>query len=190
MSKPHIHIQNIRSRPRFTIETTLSVEDFLDKLNRHFTIHNKVLGGVVSKKQTVIRLRQDKDKFWAPQLQIRVEPDEDNPEITTVTGLFGPRPSLWTLFLFLYFLGGTIFVFFGMIWGVQLMSPALDISPFFQFGAFLGIFILLATFVATKIGQQIAKPHMNILRTFMETVVREELLESSQLKSSPDALKA
>lgn len=170
-----IDIKSIRSRPRFKIKTTLSREEFALRLRRQFQLQNRILGGYVGEETSVIRLRKEKKKYWAPQLQIRTEKDEDNPKITVIRGLFGPRPAVWTFFIFLYILGGTILSFFSLIWFVQMR---LKIENNLVIWAGVGLFILIGTYMAAKIGQIIAREHIKVLRDFMEKVVHDELEEN------------
>lgn len=167
-----IDIKSIRNRPRFKIKTRLSKDEFTDRLRRQFQIQNRTLGGYVGQEYAVIRLRKDKKEYWSPQLQIRSEKDEDDAEITIIRGIFGPRPTVWTLFMFLYILGGTIFFFFGMIWFVQLR---LNVDSDLALWAWVGLFIIIATYIAARIGQVIARDHMTVLKDFMEKVVNDEL---------------
>lgn len=167
-----IDIKSIRSRPRFKIKTRLSKQDFTERLRKQFQIQNRVLGGYVGEELSVIRMRKDKQKYWAPQLQIRTETDEDNPKITIVRGLFGPRPAVWTFFIFLYILGGTVLTFFGMVWFVK---SSLKIESNFTLWAWLGILILAGTYAAAKAGQIVSREHIKVLRDFMEKVVNDEL---------------
>lgn len=167
-----IDIKSIRSRPRFKLKTRLTKEEFTRRLKRQFQIQKRVLGGYVGNEMSVIRMRKDRDKYWAPQLQIRAEKDEDNSELTIVRGLFGPKPVVWTFFIFLYILGGTILLFFGMIWFVQ---ASLDIESSLVIWAWVGLAILAGTYIASKAGQLIARDQIRVLRDFMEKVVNDEL---------------
>ena len=171
-----IDIKSIRSRPRFKLKTRLSREEFTERLRKQFQIQNRSLGGYVGKELSVIRMRKDKEKYWAPQLQIRSESDDDDKDITVIRGLFGPRPAVWTFFIFLYTLGGTFLTFFGLIWFVQWR---LDLDSSLIIWAWIGLFILIGTYVASKVGQNVAKKHIVVLRDFMEKVVNDELEDES-----------
>ena len=171
-----IDIKSIRSRPRFKLKTRLNREEFNKRLHDQFKVQNRVLGGYIGKEMSVIRLRKDKKKYWAPQLQIRTEKDEDNPELTVVRGLFGPKPVVWTFFMFLYILGGTLLLFFSMIWIVQ---ANLDIETNLIVWAWVGLAILVGTYAAAFIGQIISSKHLKVLRDFMEKVVNDELENES-----------
>lgn len=149
----------------------MTPDEFSKKLKIHFKNHNKTLGGYVNREVSVIRLRQDKEKYWAPQLQIRVEENEEIPGSIQIRGLFGPRPSIWTLFMFSYGLGGAVLLTTGIYGWIEL---ALGIGNFWVWTNLLGLLLMVGPYVSAKIGQNIAKGHMNVLRTFIERVLLEE----------------
>jgi hypothetical protein len=45
--------------------------------------------------------------FWSPHLHMEVL--EEGPKVT-IKGLFGPKPQVWTFFMFLHFVIATLFV--------------------------------------------------------------------------------
>lgn len=149
----------------------MTPDEFSEKLKIHFKNHNKTLGGYVNREVSVIRLRQDKEKYWAPQLQIRVEENEEIPGSIQIRGLFGPRPSIWTLFMFSYGLGGAVLLTTGIYGWIEL---ALGIGNFWVWTNLLGLLLMVGPYVSAKIGQNIAKGHMNVLRSFIERVLLEE----------------
>lgn len=169
--KNEIEINAIRSRPRFKVVAKMTPEEFSGKLKIHFKNHNKTLGGYVNKEVAIIRLRQDREKYWAPQLQIRVEENEDLQGTIWVRGLFGPRPAIWTLFMFSYGLGGAIILTTGLYGWIELV---LGIGNFWVWSNLIGLTLIVGPYISAKIGQKIAKSHMSVLRTFIETVLVEE----------------
>lgn len=171
--KNEIEISAIRSRPRFKIMAEISADEFAEKLKIHFKNHNKNLGGYVNREVSVIRLRKDKEKYWAPQLQIRVEETEESNQRIIIRGLFGPRPSIWTLFMFSYGLGGAILLTTGLYGWIEW---ALGIGTFWVWTNLLGLILLIGPYLTAKLGQRIAVGHMRVLRTFIERVLLEEKL--------------
>lgn len=169
--KNEIEINAIRSRPRFKVVANMTADEFSEKLKIHFKNHNKTLGGYVNREVGVIRLRQDREKYWAPQLQIRVEQNDEKAGTIWVRGLFGPRPSIWTLFMFSYGLGGAIILTTGLYGWIEL---ALGIGNFWVWTNLVGLLLMVGPYVSAKIGQRIAKSHMSVLRIFIETVLVEE----------------
>jgi len=174
--KNEIEIHAIRSRPRFKVVAKMAADEFSQKLKKHFQNHQRNLGGYVNSEVAVIRLRQDKEKYWAPQLQIRVEENEDQKGTIVVRGLFGPRPAIWTFFMFSYGLGGAILLTTGLYGWIEM---ALGIGNFWVWTNLLGLILIIGPYISAKIGQQIAKNHMSVLRTFIETVLVEEKIIQS-----------
>ena len=54
-----------------------------------------------------------KRDYWSPHLHLELEVKDINE--THIRGLFGPDPTLWTLFMFLHFMVAGIFVIFSGI---------------------------------------------------------------------------
>jgi len=55
--------------------------------------------------------------FWSPQLNIEVVEADENKAI--VKGLFGPKPQVWTLFMFIHFVMAFVFMVFAIMAYVQ-----------------------------------------------------------------------
>jgi hypothetical protein len=60
-----------------------------------------------------MNMPESKREYWSPHLHLELEPKENNE--THIRGLFGPEPTLWTLFMFLHFMVAGIFVIFSTI---------------------------------------------------------------------------
>ncbi|MCF7560609.1 GTP-binding protein [Sabulilitoribacter multivorans] len=99
-------------RPRFKIEVPRYNEAVLsDFQNAKATQSEFVVIRV--EEHVFIRLPKDKQKFWSPQLHLEINAVDENSCV--VRGLFGPKPTVWTLFMFLHFLVAGLFIAFG-IW--------------------------------------------------------------------------
>jgi ABC-type multidrug transport system fused ATPase/permease subunit len=61
----------------------------------------------------IIDVPKDDDHFWSPQLSIEVLDDRDKKSV--VKGLFGPKPQVWTLFMFIHFVMAFAFIGFGIM---------------------------------------------------------------------------
>ncbi len=170
-----ILINAIRSRPRFKVSTEMTAEVFSQKLNIHLKDRHKVLSGYCNSEVGMIKVKKDEDKYWAPQLQLRIENSEDQPGEIQIRGVFGPRSSIWTFFMFSYGLGGAILLTTGLFGWIEL---ALGIGSFWVWTNLIGLALIIGPFISAKIGQRIAKNHMDLLRTFIERVLVEEKIIS------------
>lgn len=169
--KNEIAIKSIRNRPRFKINTQMQPEVFTSKIRKHLESRSEVLTGTVHSEEAIIRLRKDDDKYWAPQLQIRIEKSSEKEKGFEIRGVFGPTPSVWTFFLFLYGMGGGIILTVGIYGWVEL---ALGIGQLWVWSNLIGLLLIVFSFLAAQIGQSLSKEHLTVLRDFIERVMVDE----------------
>lgn len=60
-----------------------------------------------------MNIPDSKKQYWSPHLHLELEEKENN--TTHIRGLYGPEPTLWTLFMFLHFIVAGIFIVFSAI---------------------------------------------------------------------------
>jgi len=111
--------------------------------------------------------------FWSPQLNFRIEPNEEVPEETIIAGLIGPRPNVWTLFMFIYFSVG-IAGFFISTYGISRYMVG-DFSYTIWGLPLAGLFMLTA-YQAGKFGERLGASQVELLKQF----VRDSLVEAER----------
>lgn len=165
-----IRIKTLRSRPRFKVYTKASKEELIALIQKHLKIAHTTIGGYANREFAMVRLRKEKEKYWAPQLQIRWEEDEDHPDQIIVRGIIGPRPNIWTMFMFFYGFAGALIITLGTYalseYIVKGESHWIWVVP-------IGILIAIATYLAAKIGQKLAKEHLEVLHQFVDDLFKE-----------------
>jgi len=149
-------------RPRFKIELNTSNEDALKTFDAAKKSHKDFIISRVDD-HVFIRFPKEKQHFWSPQLHLEI--NEVDEKSSMLNGLFGPNPTVWTLFMFLHFFVAVIFIGFGA-WAYSNWS--LD-NPF---GLQLGIMLLMviswfALYFAGRLGKRKGKPEMHALYNFM-----------------------
>ena len=102
--------------------------------------------------------------YWSPQLNFRLEEDPDHPDQTTVQGLIGPRPAVWTMFMFFYFsfgiIGFVIGVFGASRWMLGSFSHLVWAFP-------IALIFMLTAYKAGKLGEQLGADQVEILKQFV-----------------------
>ena len=88
-----------RVRPRFQVETSEAPGDFLSKIKKGLGTQGATCHGKVYPTYAILSLPFEERHYWSPQLHISVEETEDG---SLVRGLYGPRPIVWTMFVFFY----------------------------------------------------------------------------------------
>lgn len=152
-------------RPRFKKSLAFSAEEVLSAFEsaavttRDFNV-SRVDGHVF------IRILKSEQHFWSPQLHLEITEDQTNG--TILKGLFGPNPTVWTMFMFFHFILAILFIAAG-IWlytNISLQKPLL-------FSVLTMSFIVLLWFVlyfAGRLGKQKGNAEMNALYAFMTDV--------------------
>lgn len=108
--------------------------------------------------------------FWSPQLHLEI--DEVGPNSSLLHGLFGPNPTVWTMFMFLHFIVATIFLAFG-VWCYSNWS--LGNGCIVQVSVMvLMVIIWFVLYFAGRIGRDSSKTEMHNLHTFMEHIINKE----------------
>ena len=103
---------DIALRPRFKMEIPRYNEAILSDFENEKTTQSEFIITRVDD-HVFIKFPKDKQHFWSPQLHLEINKVDDNS--STLHGLFGPNPTVSTLFMFLHFLVAVIFIAFA-IW--------------------------------------------------------------------------
>jgi len=151
-------------RPRFKFDIELSNEDLLQRFGS-ITDSEFIITRVDD--HVFIRYPKHNQHFWSPQLHLEII-DKDE-KTSTVHGLFGPNPTIWTMFMFLHFVVAGFFIAFG-IWAYT--NARLGQSYAIQlFVAFMMVAFWFVLYFAGRMGRAKGKPEMEQLFGFMRTTI-------------------
>ena len=103
----------------------------------------------------------------SPQLHLELEEMEHGN--TAITGLYGPDPVLWTMFMFLHFIVAGIFIIFGMIvyskWTLKENFGFEIVIMMLMIGLWIALYYIARTFRKKGI------PQMKELEEVMDNVL-------------------
>lgn len=155
-------------RPRFkfhvTQENTSILQIFEDTKNAQKDFIVSRIDGHI-----FIKIPKVKQHFWSPQLHLEINENEAKGSI--IYGLFGPNPTVWTLFMFLHFIVAGLFIAFA-IWTYVNWSLN-DNYAIHLFVTLFTIVIWFALYFGGRIGKKTGMPQMNELHHFMRDTLRE-----------------
>ena len=103
-------------RPRFKFNVNSSSTEVMEHIRTLLAETPNHITGKIIGDHVILDITGEDVHYWSPQLNFRVEEDEDTSGKTLVAGLIGPRPSVWTLFMFLYFSIGLAGFFYHVLW--------------------------------------------------------------------------
>lgn len=124
-----------------------------------------------------IKIPKQKQHFWSPQLHLEINKNE-NDKGSTIYGLFGPNPTVWTMFMFLHFIVIGLFFGFG-VWTYT--SWSLDTN--FTLQLFVTLFMIVVWVVlyfGGRIGKSSGMTEMHLLHHFMRDTLRSENIHSEE----------
>lgn len=154
-------------RPRFSIELPKSREEVLEKFDATFSKESFNVRVRVSEHHIFIDVDEQKEHFWSPQLQLEVL--EKTKTTSVLKGLFGPKPQVWTFFMFIHFLLALGFLCFCVMLFTRL---SLKTSVFFPVSMLVTIpLVWVLLYFLGKIGKDTGKKQMQELHDFMMKVI-------------------
>jgi hypothetical protein len=152
-------------RPRWSrdlaIEKATIISEFIQQLDKV----EEVIASVWEH-HIILKIPREKQHFWSPQMTVSFEDLENG--FTRVRGLCGPKPSVWMMFIFFYFLLGFIGMMV-MIMGFSQMSLGLSHGILCLLPAIA--FLILMVFLTAKMGQRLARDEMELLFDFCRKVI-------------------
>ena len=155
-------------RPRFKISIPRRQEEIMNRIPELLEKSTQQVVGKIVDNHIILDIVEEEVHYWSPQLNFRVESDELDEEITVVSGLIGPRPAVWTMFMFIYFLLGLIGFVVGSFGVAKTMlgnySNLLLAFP-------ISILFMLSAYKVGKYGEQLAKDQIEILKQFVRDTI-------------------
>jgi hypothetical protein len=128
----------------------------------------KGLEGKIINNHIIIDIVEEDQHYWSPQLNFRVEQCEFDENKTVVSGLIGPKPDVWSMFMFIYFFIGVLGFFISSFGIAKLLlgeySNWILALP-------IAILFMLTAFGTGKYGEHLAKDQIIILKQFVRDAV-------------------
>ena len=150
-------------RPRFRKETDLTVSDLNNALRDGLRQANAPCAGSFAHGHFILRIPMDKRHYWSPQLSVTIE--EAGEGRSLVRGLYGPKPTVWTMFVFFYSVIG-IAVLLIAILGLSYWSLGKSTDILWFLPALIIVFLTL--YLVAYFGKKMSQKQMHILHDFLE----------------------
>ncbi|MDO6596120.1 GTP-binding protein [Oceanihabitans sp. 2_MG-2023] len=157
-------------RPRFKFDVKLDNESLLN----HFETTKKTQKDFIVSRiddHVFIKIPKAKQHFWSPQLHLEINKNENNTN-STIYGLFGPNPTVWTMFMFFHFIVIGLFFGFG-VWAYTNWSLETNYSLQLAVTLFM-IIVWFALYFGGRIGKKTGTAQMYELHTFMRDTLRSK----------------
>ena len=156
------YLPHYRVRPRFKMETNYPIDHWEDKIKSGLLKEDATCNGKVSPGFVTLSLPIEEQHYWSPQLTVSIEETENG---SILRGLYAPRPTVWTMFVFFYSIIGFTIMAIGVI-GLSNLSLNKPGSILWYIPGLVLIFISL--YLVAFFGQRMARNQMITLHQFLE----------------------
>ncbi len=161
-------MSNVEIRPRFQRESLLSKEEVLQRFEAALERRDQPVRGLIVDHHVTLKIPAEEQHFWSPQLGLEVEETENG---SLIRGLYGPRPSVWLMFVFFYAFLGFISVIIAIIgfseWSLGLPGRILWLLPAFAF-------ITVMIYLSARAGQRLGHDEVIRLQKFLDGALKED----------------
>ena len=156
-------------RPRFSIDLEENSKELEKRIKGYLSNDKCNFRSRVVDHHVFIDIAEEKSHFWSPQLHLEIVNVGEKSSI--IKGLFGPKPQVWTLFMFIHFIVATMFLGFGVMAYVRCR---LDESLIFPITMLVGLpLVWILLYFLGKIGKDIGKNQMKELHDFLIQIIEK-----------------
>ncbi len=160
-------MSDLSFRPRIRWLSTLDVVEIERRLRRKLAEKSTHVKGAIIRYHIILNLPAEEQHFWSPRLEVDLLRHERG---VLVSGLMGPKPSIWALVVFAYAFLGFISLF-GLVSGLSDLS--LGKAPYALIAPAIGLVGGLLLYGSVQGGKRLSRDEMIELRNFLKEVLGE-----------------
>ena len=162
-------MSSFRIRPRFREVTNLTEAEIKSRIESEVNRADSMFSASFSPGFFVVEIAEEEKHYWSPQLSISLQQVEDG---VILRGLYGPKPTIWALFFYIYAALGILAFFLGIY---VLTRISLDLETHLVwFFPVIGVIAIVFYFIA-QFGQKIGSQQMFSLHQLFEAVMKERI---------------
>lgn len=176
---------DLEMRPRFALDVACDAGAVVRALREGIAEAEPPLEGYFDAEHCVLRIPEARRSFWSPELDLTFEPLGDaggSGAGVRVRCLFGPRPSVWTGFAFVYAVFAAAGVA-GLLYGTAQL--VLGEAPWALAAPAVSLALIGVVYGASFIGQGLAATQMYEIRRYLDACVERAEARARALPRTP-----
>lgn len=162
---------DIYLRPRFKMFFDENHDGLIEKFRVHINDDECKYCSSIVDGHIVIDIPTEENHFWSPQLNIEVEKIEEQKSV--VKGFFGPKPQVWTMFMFFHFAVAVAFIGFSIMAYVKWTLKSDYTFPLIMVIALPVIWVIM--YFLGRIGKKTGHKQMDELHEFMMKTLEKKV---------------
>ncbi|NOX87237.1 MAG: hypothetical protein GXO86_14990 [Chlorobi bacterium] len=161
----YLRRETIWVRPRYKRETDLSPCQVTDQILQAL-INKREVKGTILKNTVYLKIPEDEQRYWSPVFEVTVSKKGDNESL--IRGVIGPKPEIWTMFMFFYAVD-FVLLFFGVFMGISQWLLGMDAPMLWSVPAFVLLWFLI--YMAGRYGRIKARRQTGRLLKFLDEAI-------------------
>ena len=157
-------------RLRFHIESDYTIEELIAIIRTNLDKEDAPCTGRAKDRYATLLVSKEERHYWSPQLSLTLEEEDGN---CLIRGVYGPAPSVWTMFVFFYSLIGFLVIIIGVL-GLSNISLGKSSAILWFVPVLLVIFFSL--YMVSYFGQNMGKEQMITLHRFFKECLKDDLI--------------
>ncbi len=161
----YLQRETIWVRPRYKRKTNLPPCKVTDEILQAL-INKKEVKGEVIKNTAYLKIPEEEQRYWSPEFEVTVSKKGDNESL--IRGVIGPKPEIWTMFMFFYAVD-FVLLFFGVFMGISQWLLGMDAPMLWSVSAFILLWLLI--YLAAQYGRIKARRQTERLLKFLDKAI-------------------
>lgn len=166
----HFDFEQLHLRPRFHFTVPYETEALIAHLTSKFRSKDHKFPTTVLGNHFVLDVPHHVAHFWSPRVTFDIVVDEADPQKSMVRGLIGPKPNVWTMFVFIYFSIGIAGLFMS-IFGLSRTTLGKDSDLVWAFP--IALVLMSTAYLFSKSGQKMGAQQIDLLKHFFRDSWKE-----------------
>lgn len=150
-------------RPRFSFDVDENETNILKRMEESLKKSDRKYKSKIVDQHIFIDVPEKDAHFWSPQLHVEIVKKDETSSL--IKGLFGPKPQVWTLFMFIHFIVGVAFISFAIMLYVKYSLKESLLFPAIMVIVLPLVWVLL--YFLGKIGKDTGRKQMKELHHFL-----------------------
>jgi hypothetical protein len=160
----YIH-EDIILRPRFKRDLSLTRDAFIARINKHKEDKIYIISAVDD--HVFIRIPKKRSHFWSPELHLEIQ--ETANKKLYIKGLYGPKPTVWTMFMFLHFVVAGLFIASGIwLYTRYTLDKSLRVPIILMI---LMTLVWVTLYISGRMGRKTGENQMRELHNFLNKIL-------------------
>lgn len=162
---------SFRIRPRFEMTTEKTMEQVIQTVKDKLSGNSRHLQGEAMHDHITLKIDRSHRHYWSPQLSILMyrEPED---KVTTIKGVYGPMPNVWTLFALSYLAIGVLSAFISII-GLAQMALGNPYMILWTIPVLLSV--AAGLYIISQMGQKLGASQTYAIHYFLQDALGEEV---------------